>query len=139
MNPKYADMLNLPHHVSSTRAPMSMTDRAAQFSPFAALVGHDAAIQETARLTQQPAELDESRKAALNDQLQQLLEHLPEQPEIAVTYFRPDEKKAGGSYVTAAGRLRKISPYFGTLELTDGTVIAVNRIYEIIWQVEKLF
>lgn len=131
MNQKYADMLDLPHHVSAKRPPMSMADRAAQFSPFAALVGHGTAIQETARLTQQPAELDESRKAALDRLLRQLLARLSEQPELSVTYFCPDEKKAGGQYMTVTGRLCKVDPYAHVLLLTDGTVIPIERIYEI--------
>lgn len=139
MKRNYADMLDLPHHISPTRKPMSMADRAAQFSPFAALVGHDAAIQETARLTQQPVELDESRKAVLNEKLQRLLARLSEEPEITVTYFCPDEKKTGGRYVTVTGCLKKVNPFANTVELTDGTAIPVEQIYEITFQEDHFF
>ncbi len=139
MNRNYADMLDLPHHISPTRKPMSMADRAAQFSPFAALVGHDAAIQETARLTQQPVELDESRKTVLNERLRQLLPRLSEQPEISITYFKPDRKKEGGAYVTITGRIRKIDPFANTVELTDGTAIAVEQIYDMTAQNDYFF
>ena len=99
----YEDIINLPHHVSKTRPQMSMLDRAAQFSPFAALTGYDAAIKETGRLTDEKIEMDEDRKAALDMKQAYLIEMIDEQPEISVTYFLPDTKKSGGSYVTVTG------------------------------------
>ena len=90
----YDDIINLPHHVSAARPQMSMMDRAAQFSPFAALTGYDAAIKETARLTDQKIELDDYEKEEINDKIQLIAEHLGEDFEIVITYFQPDGRKA---------------------------------------------
>ena len=106
MNGKYDDIIHLPHHTSSRHPRMSMADRAAQFSPFAALSGHEDAIRETARLTTERAELSESRKEELNEQLVWLREHPDARERVTVTYFRPDAKKAGGAYVTVTGAVR---------------------------------
>ena len=103
MTGKYDDIIHLPHHVSATRPRMPMLDRAAQFSPFVALTGYEAAVRETARLTDQRVELDESAKAELDRKLRLLLS-LPGQPEASITYFRPDERKEGGAYETVTGR-----------------------------------
>ena len=111
MTRKYDDIIHLPHHVSKTRPQMAVSDRAAQFSPFAALTGHDAAIKETARLTEKRVELDEYIKEAINRKLQIIVDRIKEHPEIVVTYFKPDEKKDGGAYVTAAGMAKKIDQY----------------------------
>lgn len=128
---KYDDIIHLPHHVSPTRPRMSMTDRAAQFSPFAALTGYDAAIRETGRLTDQQVELSEDSRAALDHKQQLLLAHLDEQPKISVTYFAPDRRKSGGKYVTVTGYMRKIDDYQRTLVLTDGTKIPLDAILEL--------
>ena len=98
MNP-YDDIINLPHHTSASRPHMSAYDRAAQFSPFAALTGYDSAITETARLTDKRAELDEYSKAALNEKLCMIQDQTDEQPEVSITYFQPDNKKSGGAYM----------------------------------------
>lgn len=126
---KYDDIINLPHHVSETRAHMPMLDRAAQFSPFAALTGYDAAVVETARLTDQKLELDETQKEHISEQLFELQERISEQPEATVVYFVPDEKKAGGAYETASGKIRKIDEYSQVLSFTDGTEIPFDSIY----------
>ena len=110
---------------------MSATDRAAQFSPFAALTGHEAAIAETARLTDARPILDESRKMELNDRLQIILEHISLKPETAITYFVPDEKKAGGSYQQVLGTVKKFNETGHTIVMENGTVIPVNDILEI--------
>ena len=102
----YDDIINHPHYVSKTRPQMSMLDRAAQFSPFAALTGYDAAIKETRRLTTDKLELDDDTKTLLNMKQAYLMEIINEQPEITVSYFLPDSKKAGGEYVTISGTLR---------------------------------
>ena len=94
---QYEDIINLPHHVSTTRPQMPMSDRAAQFSPFAALTGYDAAIKETGRLTDTKIELDDEELHNLNLKFQFLVEHLEDEPEVAVTYFKADERKAGGT------------------------------------------
>lgn len=95
MKGNYDDIINLPHHVSPTRPRMSMIDRAAQFSPFSALTGHDSAVKETARLTDQRIELSEDMKSELNDRLLFIAERKKEKTEIEITYFKPDEKKDG--------------------------------------------
>ena len=105
--------------------PMSMHDRAAQFSPFAALVGYDDAVAETARLTDSKVELTEDEMFELNANLNRLLDSLDEQPQISVTYFVPDEKKSGGKYVEKVGVVRIIDSYAGELVFTDGVRIAV--------------
>ena len=103
MSDEYRDIINLPHHVSSKRPQMSMLDRAAQFSPFAALTGYDDAIHETARLTNDKVDLSEEEKETLDRKQQILLERLGEHPALTVTYFIPDAKKSGGAYVTKSG------------------------------------
>lgn len=128
---KYDDIMNLPHHVSKRHPQMSALNRAAQFSPFAALTGHDAAIQETARLTDSFIELDENRKNQLDEQLRLVRENLDCRPEIEVTYFRPDEKKSGGAYVTLFGKLKKIDEYSRQVIFTDGKSIPIERIFSI--------
>ena len=97
MTSSYEDILHLPHHVSPTRPQMPMEDRAAQFSPFAALVGYDDAIDETARQTEAQITLTEDRKAELDQTMQQLLRQLDRQPTVRLRYFVPDERKAGGA------------------------------------------
>ena len=128
---KYDDIIHLPHHVSSRHPQMSLADRAAQFSPFAALTGHEAAIRETERLTDTFVELDDDRKAQLDEQLWLLKENQFRGPEIEVTYFWPDEKKSGGAYVTARGRVKKIDEYGRRIVFMDGTVILADRVFSI--------
>lgn len=100
INP-YDDIINLPHHTSVSRPHMSAHDRAAQFSPFAALTGYGSAIAETARLTDARVELDEYTKADLNEKLCIMQERIAQQPEVSITYFQPDKVKTGGAYITA--------------------------------------
>lgn len=126
---RYADMLHLPHHVSATRMPMARINRAAQFAPFDALNGYSAAIRETARQTQRRAELDDSTKRRLNQKLQQLL-RFSEQPEITVTWFRPDSRKAGGAYVTTSGHFQKID-VFRSLLVMDCAAIPIEDIRQL--------
>ena len=127
----YEDILNLPHHVSKTRPQMSMLDRVAQFSPFAALTGYDDAIKETGRLTDEKIEMDEDRKAALDMKQAYLIEMIDEQPEISITYFLPDAKKSGGAYVTVTGNLKRFDEYERLLILTDGKKIPMDDIADI--------
>ena len=96
---KYADIIDLPHHQSDTRPKMSNYDRAAQFSPFAALTGHADSIKETARLTDEYSEPSEEMKAIMNEKILFLMEQVENQPEITITFFKPDEKKQGGAYI----------------------------------------
>ena len=127
----YEDIINFPHHVSVKRPQMSMLDRAAQFSPFAALTGYDDAIQETGRLTDEKINLSEEEKEALDRKQQILLERLDERPALTVIYFVPDEKKSGGAYVTKSGNLKKIDEVERMMTLTDGTKISLDDVYDI--------
>lgn len=126
---KYDDIIDLPHHVSIRHPRMQLLDRAAQFSPFAALTGHEEAIKETARLTEEWVELDESSKELLDKRLQILREHLEERPEITVTYFKPDERKNGGVYLTIRGRVKKIREYEHQILMEDGTVLLMENLF----------
>lgn len=126
---KYDDIINLPHHVSTKRAPMSMVDRGAQFSPFAALVGFDAAIAETARLTDAPIELADGGKAMVDEKLRMILEL--ESPRVTVTHFCPDQRKSGGAYLSHTGIVKKVDGYTKTLQMTDGTAIRFSDIIDI--------
>lgn len=127
----YNDIINLPHPVSQKHPQMSLYDRAAQFSPFAALTGHEEAIRETARQTEAWVDLDEDRKEELNEKMQEIVEHLNEAPEVTLTYFKEDEKKEGGSYVTVTGRIKKWREYEQQLALEDGTVVALEKVFGI--------
>lgn len=127
----YDDIINLPHHVSAVRPRMSAIDRAAQFSPFAALTGHGAAISETARLTEARPELDETKKEELDAKLQVIRECLSMQPEISITYFVPDTRKEGGSYLCATGTVKKLDDTGHEVIMADGMSIPMDAIYEI--------
>ena len=128
MNNRYDEIINLPHHVSKTRPQMPMSDRAAQFAPFAALTGYDAAIKETGRLTDERIELDEESLTALNVRYQMLTDALEKRPEVRITYFKPDERKAGGAYVTTVGEVRKIDDFEQTIIMQDGTRIPMDDV-----------
>ena len=125
---RYDDTINLPHHVSKTRTPMSMMDRAAQFAPFAALSGHNEAINETARLTSSRIELSEDEGIALNERLRYVIER---QSSVTVTYFMPDLHKEGGKYVTATGIIKKIDEYDGKIIFTDKRTLRLADILSI--------
>ena len=131
MNDRYDDIIHLPHHVSKTRPQMSMMDRAAQFSPFAALTGYDAAIKETGRLTDEKIELGEETKAVLDRKQRYLNDMISVQPEITVTYFLPDERKSGGTYLSVTGKLKRIDEYERMMILTDGKKIPLDDIMDI--------
>ena len=130
-NHQYDDIIDLPHHVSATRPRMSMIDRAAQFSPFAALTGYDAAIKETGRLTDERIELSEESRAALDRKQQFLMEHISDHLEISVTYFVHDERKSGGAYVTVTGQVKRVDEYERQLVLIDGTKIPLDEVLEL--------
>lgn len=127
----YDDMIHLPHHVSTKHPPMAVSDRAAQFSPFAALTGYDAAIKETARLTDERVEMDATMKDVLSDKLRIILDRINEQPQIAITYFKPDERKNGGSYVTITGTVKKIDEYERIVLMTGDIAILIDEISSI--------
>ena len=132
---KYDDLMFLPHHVSPARPKMSLIDRAAQFSPFAALSGYDSAIRETARQTDEFVLLDEDHRAEVDLRLRWIKNHMKEEPQVSITYFLPDEKKSGGAYVTATGAVKKIDEYENCVWMSDRTVIPIEKIYEIDGQV----
>ena len=131
MNGKYDEIMGLPHHVSKTRPQMPMSDRASQFAPFAALTGYDAAIKETGRLTDERIELDVEALSALDMKYQLLMEALDEAPEVTITYFQPDERKAGGKYITATGALKKVDDFERRITMRDGTRIPTDDVLSI--------
>ena len=131
MSGKYDDIINLPHPTSAKHPRMPISERAAIFSPFAALTGHAAAIQETARLTDQRMELDEDTKAMLDLKQQILADRIAERPEISVVWFRPDARKEGGQYVTTVGQLKKVDDIARILQLADGTTIPLDEVLEL--------
>lgn len=127
----YDDIINLPHHVSDSRPQMSRASRAAQFSPFAALTGYDAAVSETARLTDEKLEPDEDTKAKINLCLQIIIDHIDEHPTVSITYFKPDERKSGGAYITQNCVVRRIDEYERVVISIDGSKIPIDDIYGI--------
>lgn len=128
---RYEDIINLPHHVSSTRPQMSMLERAAQFSPFAALTGYDTAIKETGRLTDEKIEIGEEALTFLNMKLQLLVDNLDDKPEVTFTYFKPDERKSGGAYVDVTGTVKKVDDYERQIVMHNGTKIPLDDILNI--------
>ena len=128
MKDRYRDIINLPHYTSPTRPRMPLIDRAAQFASFAALVGYDAAIKETGRLTNEKIELCEDELFALNEKFKLLQQDIKSCPEITITYFKPDERKQGGEYVTISGRVKRIDEYEKLIVMSDGIEIIVADI-----------
>ena len=122
---RYDDIIHLPHPEPTTRPRMAMENRAAQFAPFAALTGYDAATREEARLVDMKQELSEDMKDMLDAKLAMIEQHIKEQPNIAITYFLPDEKKAGGRYVTISGNAKKLDGIERVITMTDGTKIPI--------------
>lgn len=129
MTDQYDDIVHLPHHVSSTRPRMSAIDRAAQFSPFAALTGYDTSIKESARLTDARIELDDSQKEEIGEKLR-LVTGQPD-AEIKITYFLPDTKKSGGKYVLAAGAVKKVDEYERMIIMGDGKQIPIDEVIDV--------
>ena len=140
MNMKdYSKIINLPHHQSATRKRMSNYDRAAQFAPFAALTGHDEAIKETARLTDDYMEMGEDRLGELSAKIQLLIDKLSEQPEIKVVYFIPDKRKSGGSYAEKTGTVRLVEEYERKLVFYDGDKIDIDRVVDFKGEIFSVF
>lgn len=127
----YEDIIDLPHHVSERRPRMSMMNRAAQFSPFAALTGYDSAIKETARLTDKKIELTEEMQAQLSERINLLRDELHKSPTVEITYFVPDDYKEGGSYHTLQGQIKRIDDVEQIFRLCDGTCIHFDDILDI--------
>ena len=128
---KYGDIIHLPHHVSSVHPHMPVSDRAAQFAPFAALTGYGDVIKETARQTDEGPDLSEDEKQELNYKIQLACALPGEKPEIVLTYFVPDRKKSGGACHTARGKIRRIDPDAGQIILEDGLRIRLDCVVDI--------
>lgn len=128
---RYEDIINLPHHRSSKRAHMSLHDRAAQFAPFAALTGHEEAIEETARLTDEEVILDENTIEKINQKLYDIVQHLPEKRNVVITYFRPDTLKQGGAYLTDVGSVNKVDEKAKKVFMDSGMAIDMEQIVEV--------
>lgn len=127
----YGDIINLPHHQSVARPHMSPADRAAQFSPFAALTGYENAVSEAARHTQPAVVLAEDQLEILDEKLRLLTLHLSESPEISVTYFIPDKKKEGGRYLQHTGKAKELDIPDGKLIFEDKTSVLLEQITDI--------
>ena len=127
----YEDIINLPHHTSKKHPRMSLEARSAQFAPFAALTGYDEVLIETARLTNERIEIDETIKVIIDSKLQIIKEHIKEMPLITFMYFVPDSKKDGGKYVTVTGNVKKIDEYRNVLILENKTEIPIKEIIDI--------
>ncbi len=133
MKTPYDDIIYLPHHVSRNHPQMPLRERAAQFAPFAALTGYEAAVGETARQTTERRELDAQEAAELNRRLASLIARLPERPEVTIEYFVPDDRKAGGAYVTMTGVVRNISVSERLLVMEYGTAIPLEDIDSVVF------
>ncbi len=127
----YDDIIHLPHHVSKTHPPMPRADRAAQFAPFAALTGHEAAIREEARLTGAQIHLTDEHIAYLNTQMAYLADHLDDRPTVRITYFCPDARKSGGAYLTAEGTVHTVDDIEGVIIMDDGKTIPMATVLSI--------
>lgn len=126
----YADIIALPHHISRRHPQMPAEARAAQFAPFAALNGYEEAVRETARLTENRPEMDETHREAMDRKLMQLQQTEP-MPEVEIVYFVPDERKAGGMYVSVRGRIGKIDRNLHRIVMDSGTEIPAENVVEI--------
>ena len=134
MSGKYDDIINMRHHVSTRHRPMSQGDRAAQFSPFAALTGHEAAIKETARITDEFVEPDADKKQELDEKLQIIRMILADNKtaKVQMIFFKPDGKKSGGSYETITGNIKKIDEYNGLIVFDDKTTVKIEKVIDIL-------
>ena len=128
---KYADIINMPYHGSKRKRKMSGIERAAQFSPFAALTGHSEAVKETERLTEDFIELDENVKAVLDERINILKQAFSLKPEVKIVYYLPDQRKDGGSYEEIRGVVKKLSEFKRLIVMEDGTEIPFDHVSEI--------
>lgn len=135
----YDDIINMEHPTSKKNKRMSMYARAAQFAPFAALTGHDAAVKEMARLTTGKIELDEGTKEILNEKLQIILDRNEDELPATVLYFVPDERKSGGSYVTKTGVIKRYDEYEGKIIFSDKSSILIDDILQIESEILKSY
>ncbi|WP_430886129.1 hypothetical protein [Fusibacter sp. JL216-2] len=130
---KYDDIIHLPRHVSRKRPQMPLEDRAAQFSPFAAVIGHEASVKEAARLTEEKRDLDEAEKTVINEQLLKIQSRIEDdtEPEVQVEHFKKDPLKKGGHYITTQGEVKKIDVYVRNILMKDGNSIEIDDILRI--------
>jgi hypothetical protein len=131
MNTEYDDIIHLPHYEPKRHPRMPLAARAAQFAPFAAVAGHDAAIREEGRTTDSWTELGDFGNSELNRKMEQLIPLLPQHPTVAIEYFLPDSHKSGGSYQTVTGNVKRIDEYERVIELMGGRKIAIDLIKSI--------
>lgn len=129
----------MPHHTSPNRPRMPEIDRAAQFSPFAALTGYDSTVAEVGRLTDKRLDISEDAKTVLNEKMQMILDRLDDKPVVTITYFVPDNRKDGGAYVTTTGIVKEICAVTRAIVLGDKTSIPIDQICEIEGDMFKCF
>ena len=131
----YDDIIRLSHHVSRKRPQMALEDRAAQFAPFAAVVGHEASVKEAARLTDEKRDLEEAEKTVINEQLNEIQTRIQAQiesgVEVEIEHFQADVLKSGGQYIVSRGNVKKIDVYTRSVHLFDGTVIAIDDVFRV--------
>ena len=139
MEKDYRDIINLPHHTSCKRPRMSVYNRAAQFSPFAALTGYEEAVKETARLTSEQKELDEYEIQIINNKINIALEKKYLNIPVSITFFKPDLKKKGGEYRTVSGVIKRINEEKHSVVLEDKTEIMICSIYNIDGEIFKIY
>ncbi len=131
MGDRYDDIINLPHPTSKKHPRMSMTQRAAQFAPFAAVHGHSEAVHEANRITMSKIELGDDEQAILDMKQNYLMEHGKARPDVMIVYFLPDQSKAGGSYITKQGYFKYFDAHLQRIILTDNSSIPIGDIVDI--------
>ena len=127
----YEDIVNLPRHISKVHPQATMADRAARFSPFAAISGYEDMVKEAARVTEERIDITDAAKELLNEKLNMIIEFLDEEPEVTITYFEPDKKKDGGAYISITGTVKRIDEYERIVLMSDDKKIRTEEIYAI--------
>ena len=127
----YEDIVNLPRHISKVHPQATMADRAARFSPFAAISGYEDMVKEAARVTEERIDITDATKELLNEKLNMIIEFLDEAPEVTITYFEPDKKKDGGAYISITGTVKRIDEYERIVLMSDDKKIRIDEIYAI--------
>lgn len=125
----YEDIINIPRHISKTRPQASMADRAARFSPFAAISGYEDMVREAARVTEERTEITEAAKELINEKLNMIAEFINEEHEVTITYFEPDKKKSGGAYITTTGVVKRIDELKRIVVMKNNKKIKIDDIY----------
>ena len=125
----YEDIVNLPRHISKVHPQATMADRAARFSPFAAISGYEDMVKEAARVTEERIDITDATKELLNEKLNMIIEFLDEEPEVTITYFEPDKKKDGGAYISITGTVKRIDEYERIVLMSDDKKIRIDEIY----------